>query len=297
MGQLMRAEKLIKKMLNFSELQGVILDWDETVTDRDSLDLIFRIAFRVKPEFPYKLNHFVGVYKDRYRDYVEHEVKGSVYETRDTVEREIQYQQGMKPVELSSVNEARRLGLFEGIHREKFVNYEQTLGQSSDQLLPLKPGVIELLKMLYRRVPITILSVNWTSLMMKQRLKEFGFDEDKKWLHFLVNELVFDEHCISTGNTTGEEEDIRTGYDKMIKTRRIIKDCPRGKHFVYFGDSSTDVLAMIETGNAIALGTGARDQLTRMGFKVEGLEGEESMQDLCEEAAYIFAKDFTMMAS
>ncbi|AOA61099.1 hypothetical protein PP7435_CHR1-0432 [Komagataella phaffii CBS 7435] len=297
MGQLMRAEKLIKKMLNRTELQGVILDWDETITDRDSLDLIFRIAFRVKPEFPYKLNHFVGIYKDRFRDYVDHEVKGSECEARDTVKKEIQYQRGMKPVELSSVYEARRLGLFKGISREKFVNYEQTLGQNSDQLLPLKPGVVEFLKMLYRKVPITILSVNWTSLMMKQRLKEFGFEEDKEWLHFLVNELVFDEHGMSTGNNTGEEEDIRTGYDKMMKTRQIVKDCPNGKHFVYFGDSSTDVLAMIETGKAVALGTGARDQLKRMGFKVEGPEEEKNMHDLSEEAAYIFAKDFTIVAS
>ncbi|GMF37666.1 unnamed protein product [[Candida] boidinii] len=88
--------------LSYDNLGLIISDWDDTITARDTIGLIFRAIKKVKPDSEYDADHFISIYKTQHDLFLDSKKD---FLTRDTVTKEIEYQKQIKAVELSSVNE------------------------------------------------------------------------------------------------------------------------------------------------------------------------------------------------
>mmetsp|Transcript_2071 Transcript_2071/g.2253 ORF Transcript_2071/g.2253 Transcript_2071/m.2253 type:complete len:256 (+) Transcript_2071:23-790(+) len=219
-----------------------VIDWDETITNEDTIKLVAQAAYNKKKEYEPKFDHFTDIYMKAFNEYNENFT--SKYGERDTIEKEIKFQTGMQNVEMSSINEIKKLKLFEGIDEEEF------LAQGNH--VTLKPHFTEFLtKCQELKIPVIILSVNWTKLIMQAVLLKNGFKENEN-LKIMVNELEF-KNGISTGNFN-KAISIRTGLDKLNIVNSLIKQY--GKT-CYIGDSMTDLLSLIDSDIGIAIEEGS----------------------------------------
>lgn len=214
----------------------IVADWDLTITAADTMELLFKC---VPPE-RLQYDHFLQIYLDHYNDYTTNVLPTKWYRDRNTVQKELLYQQSMQPVELSSYNECVRLGTFKGLTKK----------QMSAAYTEVK--VRDGFDLFYRQntLPFHVLSVNWTSLIIGKFINGP--------IH--CNEFEFHDDICTGESAIGN---VHTGYDKL----QVLKTIPG--RIVYIGDSSTDVLAMIHSDLGIIMGEGsASDQLRRMGYTV-----------------------------
>ncbi|OWB56180.1 hypothetical protein B5S28_g2071 [[Candida] boidinii] len=273
--------------LSYDNLGLIISDWDDTITARDTIGLIFRAIKKVKPDSEYDADHFISIYKTQHDLFLDSKKD---FLTRDTVTKEIEYQKQVKAVELSSVNEMIKVKYVENIPKSTFIHecdevkiksgfskfFDGLLNQNS--LIASKSDISSL--------PFIVLSVNWTSCFIEEYFeKHFNIRDmlDKETFKIICNEFEFDDSTgLSTGNILdyikgiNDEnfvlKDIRTGYDKLLVTEYILnryKMDKSNKRSVYLGDSATDVLSMIKCGKGIIMRNGNADAtLKRLGFKV-----------------------------
>lgn len=129
------------------------------------------------------------------------------------------------------------------------------------------------------KIPVIILSVNWTKLIMEAVLQKIGFKENEN-LKIMVNELEF-VNGISTGNFN-ESISIRTGLDKLNIVNSLIKQY--GKT-CYIGDSMTDLLSLIDSDIGIAIEEGSViESVKKLNFPIKNLSEAE---ELHKEEVYV----------
>lgn len=247
-----------------------VIDWDETITNEDTIKLVAQAAYNKKKEYEPKFDHFTDIYMKAFNEYNENFT--SKYGERDTIEKEIKFQTGMQNVEMSSINEIKKLKLFEGIDEEEF------LAQGNQ--VTLKPHFTEFLtKCQELKIPVIILSVNWTKLIMQAVLLKNGFKENEN-LKIMVNELEF-KNGISTGNFN-KAISIRTGLDKLNIVNSLIKQYGKA---CYIGDSMTDLLALIDSDIGIAIEEGSViESIKKLNFPIKNLSEAE---ELHKEEVYV----------
>lgn len=242
-------------------IRALVTDWDETIS-KDTMHLIGQAAYSQDRPFPYPWSHFVDVYLQQYQNFMKHSTKPT------SVEEEFQYQHQLRCVELSSLAEAVKLQLFKDVHKERL--------EEQAQHVETFPGSIEFLKKLTElKIPIYILSVNWSSLIMKRTLELNGIDP--KNLHFITNEF----EVLKDGRLSGRvisTRDIRTGSDKLQQFKLIKQDLLKQgiqDGVYYIGDSSSDFLTIINADCGVAFGDGsALRKLEQYGIPYdEGIEG------------------------
>ncbi|CUM66927.1 uncharacterized protein PRCAT00004612001 [Priceomyces carsonii] len=215
----------------------IISDWDETITLEDTIKLVSEAAYLAKPNFQPPFNHFLQVYKAAYEDFNN---KFLVREgRRDTIEKEIKYQIAERQVEQTSIDEMVRRGLFAGITPSQFA--------SQAEKVKLRPGVVKFFEHCERlEIPVVILSINWTSIIIKEALKLNGIRLNN--VDIIVNEIAFED-----GKSTGEwlpNPNIRTGIDKLNVVKSL--SSLHGETW-YIGDSSTDLLSVLEANKGIIM--------------------------------------------
>lgn len=222
----------------------IISDWDDTMTQGDTLGLLFKAAYLRKPNFPLKHSHYVNIYMEAYDSFQQ------AHKLPTTYENEVQYQTELEPVELSSVAECMQTGLF----RDVLVSDFEAMSKS----VVAKGGLDNFLYVLKtQRIPLHVVSVTWTSQVIKEYVK--GFDVS---VH--SNELEFSGQR-STGSLFGQ---VRTGVDKLRITKNLMEN--RSGPVIYIGDSSTDVLSMFEADLAFVMAGGsATSTLERLGCSVK----------------------------
>jgi phosphoserine phosphatase len=170
-------------------------------------------------------------------------------------------------VELSSVDEYVKVKLFQGVR-------VSTLEEQAKDV-QLFAGSIEFLRDLQLNdIPVYILSVNWTSIIMRRVLSLNGVDVSK--IRFITNEFEQVDQVL-TGNVSSVR-DLRTGSDKLEQFNIIKRDlCSNGIQdgVYYIGDSSSDFFPILEADCGIAFGNGgALSKLKKYNIPyVEGLEG------------------------
>lgn len=247
-----------------------VIDWDETITNEDTIKLVAQAAYNKKQEYEPKFDHFTDVYLKAFNEY--NQDFTSKYGERDTIEKEIKFQTGMQNVEMKSINEIKRLRLFEGITEDEF--------QAQENHVTLKPHFTDFLgKCQELKIPVIILSVNWTKLIMEAVLQKNGFKENEN-LKIMVNELEF-INGISTGNFN-ESISIRTGLDKLNIVNSLIKQY--GKT-CYIGDSMTDLLSLIDSDIGIAIEEGSViESIKKLNFPIKNLSEAE---ELHKEEVYV----------
>lgn len=220
----------------------LVLDWDETVTVRDTTSLIAHIAETNSVKgIPFL--YFTKSYLNSYRRFQERFKKeGDI----DTKNKELEFQKQLRTVELESLALLEKSQFFEGVNMLKFVE----AGPSVE----LQPGTVEFLKRFDG--PIYILSINWCKSMIEACLRSHSLDH----LMVMANDLE-----VKQGVTTGRflsDFDIRTGSDKVIYLKQILSSFPDHK-IIYIGDSDGDVSPILEADLSILMKNGRGEQQLR----------------------------------
>lgn len=230
----------------------LVMDWDETITRKDTTFLVAQAASgrNLGPSF----SHYTRVYMDAYEKY------NSKWGARKTVEEETEYHRGMREVEMSLISALERDGYFKGISRSDIA--------AQAKKVELASGFRELVEHVQKNWhPLYILSVNWSVTLIEEALRLAKIPGIK----VLANELEFDEN----GKATGQFDrslDIRTGYDKVQQLAKI-RNCHPNSQVIYVGDSSGDVLPIVDADVGIVIEGGrGKAQLEKLGIPVRQLE-------------------------
>lgn len=224
----------------------IVTDWDETITQHDTIALVAEAGYLAKPKFTPKFPYFSQVYMDAYEKY-----SREFGLPRTDLETEFQFQTGLRAVELASINEMERLQLFKDVPVELF--------QQQAQKVVLRPGFLDFLhRGLTNEVPVVILSINWSKIFIEAALAHNGVDPSKVMV--LVNDLE-----VELGQTTGRfgaitdrfvtGVGVRTGPDKLAVVRRLADKY--GRDIMYVGDSSTDLLSLLEVPFGVVMEGGS----------------------------------------
>jgi HAD superfamily phosphoserine phosphatase-like hydrolase len=214
----------------------IVSDWDETITEKDTIGIIGQLPYRIKKEYRPDFDYFTQTYLQAYNNYKQQ--FGDVY----TLEEEIQFQRGMGPVEMQSINEIERLKLFSGITKDQF--------RKCSQEIKLRQGFVEFArKCNMTNIPLYIVSINWTHLIIEKVLAKYDISAT-----VVTNELEFVDE-VATGKWD-KSTNIRTAPDKQNEINRIRNQHPH-HCVVYVGDSTMDLLALLGADVGIIVDQGS----------------------------------------
>ncbi|CAI5758320.1 unnamed protein product [Candida verbasci] len=199
----------------------IISDWDETITVKDTIKYVSQVPYKLNPNLTPKFEYFTNVYMKNYNEYKEK------FGLRNSLNDEIRFQKGMRPIEMSSIKELERYMIFKGLTKEYF--------EAQAHLIELRSGFVDFVnKCRQIGIEFIILSVNWSSLIIKKALELNGIFDIK----IITNELEF-KNGLTTGTWIGNE--IRTSEDKLDFVKKY------GENFMYIGDSLTDLLPLLHS--------------------------------------------------
>lgn len=211
----------------------LVLDWDETITVKDTTALIARVAELHSPKslpFLYFTERYLLSYNEfgtRFTD---------TYGSIDTIEKEVAFQQQLKEVEMLSVKRLEDFEFFKGVKTTEFVNAAKEI--------EIRPDCIEFLR--EWQSPIYILSINWCKSMIEACLTALGLEH----VEVIANELG-SENGITTG-VFKKEHNIRTGLDKE-EALTVIREKWGSSNIVYIGDSHGDILPILSADTGLLL--------------------------------------------
>ncbi|KAK6459770.1 HAD-like domain-containing protein [Scheffersomyces xylosifermentans] len=226
----------------------VVADWDETITLNDTIGIVAETAYIAKRNFSPSFDHFSRIYMDAYSRYLSDFKKKSG--ERNSIAQEELFQQGMKSVEMTSIDAITKAGLFTGLTEENFKD------QASK--VQIRPNFIEFVgKCKELAIPIVILSINWTSILIKETLVQHGINLDSSDIRIIVNEFEFEEdgkgHKVTSGSWRNDVS-VRTAIDKLDFLKSLKASY---KEILYVGDSTTDLLAMLESNVGVVMSGGS----------------------------------------
>lgn len=224
----------------FKDLKLIVSDFDETVTVGDTIKYVAESAYLAKPQYKPSFDHFTQTYMKAYSEYTKD------FGPRDSLVKEREFQTNLKKIEMISINEITSKGLFKDIPVDIF-------GKQANKVR-LKPGFTDFLALaIDKKIPIKILSINWLKVFIEAVLTLNGFNPTEHNIEILVNDLVS-----VNGITTGDFDStisIRTGSDKLDHIKKL--NHLYNNQIMYIGDSSTDLLALLEVKYGIIIEGGS----------------------------------------
>lgn len=233
----------------------IIADWDETITTKDTIALLAEAAYNAKPSFKPPFLHFVDVYMQASCAY-----KRKYAHPRTSVAEERQYQLGLHPVEMSSIDEIVTRGLFKDVSRSHF--------DAVAKKVQLRDNFLEFLNHCRcSQIPVIVLSINWCRYFIEQVLRRYGF-EPSNILEVVANDFEY-KNEICTGQFDGKFS-VRTGLDKV----EYMKQMKNERKIMYIGDSSTDLFPLLESDLGIIIEGGLVKLVAeKLGITVKELQG------------------------
>lgn len=227
----------------------LVIDWDETATVKDTTSLVAEVAYLRKHPTAAALpfSHYVDLYAVGLARYAR------TAPDRTSLASELQYQEGISDVELSSIRAIENGGVFRGLTAQDLV--------APAAKVVLRQSFLDFVSQL-RDTPLFILSVNWCRSLIKAVLDINGISASGVYANDL--EVV---DGITTGNIVGG---IHSGVDKAQKLHEIQAQYPDNK-LVYIGDSGTDIICIYEADVGIML---------RGGLGVESLRKVANLEKL-----------------
>jgi phosphoglycolate phosphatase-like HAD superfamily hydrolase len=272
-----------------------ILDWDGTITKKDTLDALVNIAASAKPTFPTqeRWKSVVDAYMSDYSATLEKFVPNGVLPT--TIEEESQLLRDLKVVEQRSLDRVFESKIFERVTRETLEKGATKATEAGE--VALRPGCVVLLQsvLALKDDKLHVLSVNWSRHFISSCLKANGAELDSDLI--FANELDgIAEGEPSTGQISPDDHiKIISSGDKLRYLERMREENPAP--IVYVGDSWTDIECLL----AADLGICIRNE--PMGSSQKKLaEALERLGVMCPhildqsgaaQSQIVWAKDFT----
>lgn len=283
----------------------LFLDFDGTLTDRDTLHLVSATGYKVQkrnnrspPPTPWQdiVKAYLDDYEAHARSYIP--AKG----LRVSIQQEIEWLRSLQTVEEASAQRVFAAGVFDN------VEHVDVVGAASDALalkqVHLRKGWNDLFSYVHdhhcqtqsidrNKMPITILSVNWSATFVQCLLQKacamaqhVDFDmEDRQPRHnpgslWTEHLQVFANEIPSVQATSPSPENavpMRTSGDKVQifnKVRAVMRN-PSG-HTMYIADSTTDLECLLAADTGISIrdepmGSGQQDLVDtckRVGIEV-----------------------------
>lgn len=268
--------------LDLSKVSHFVVDWDETVTNLDTMHLLGAAAYECKPDFEPKWEYFVKAFLDDYtqysRSFKPSEKDGSKEEETGIspeLEEEIEFLLGLKPVEYDSAKRVEVAKLFENID-PKYI-------QAQVPKVMFRAGWWDLVKQIHgpavdpaaeglteHHPAVAIVSVNWSADLIRRVLDHHFpgnriaiYCNDIDWVsgqifpdgYESVDYDVHPDHVHNATDAVVSRGHVRTASDK----KRIVAALKRqaklqNKQLWYFGDSPTDTLALVEADKGVIVG-------------------------------------------
>lgn len=275
-----------------------LVDFDETLT-RTGKDTISRIASAAYSHqhssaqlLPW--SYFTDTYM---RDYNRH-TQSYPQATRNTLAAEKEFLKSLKSIERASIERVEASGIFKDLSLPMLIQTAIGDKQQLEELMR-KGWWIALKKVLERGESwgkVAVVSVNWSRRWIRECLEgsvQLGEDEIAKVrrIEIYANELVVkDDERTTTGlldRWFGQEDGgIWTGWDKLRVMEDIIKkefkeEREKTALVVYVGDSTTDLLCLLEADVGIIFGRRLDGVCERLGIEVQ--EGFSVMDTRLEE--------------
>ncbi|KAF2033849.1 hypothetical protein EK21DRAFT_97964 [Setomelanomma holmii] len=231
-----------------------VLDWDGTITEKDTLDALVNIAASTKPNFPThdRWKQVVDAYLDDYTATLEELAPRGMLPT--TIEAEEKLLKDLKVVEQRSLNRVSESKIFEGLTGAQLEFGAKKAIEAGK--VALRPGCVEFLQSFAcdaasKGDKLHILSVNWSQHFISSCLKTAGVDINTSVI--LANEL----DGIATGKpSSGQispdgETTIIASDDKLrhLEYMRRSSSMP----IVYVGDSWTDIECLLAADVGICI--------------------------------------------
>ncbi|GAM84699.1 hypothetical protein ANO11243_026980 [Dothideomycetidae sp. 11243] len=262
---------------------NLILDWDSTLTKKDTLHLVAKIGYGKHglplnqstpyppPAIPWDA---VGAkYMDKYNAH--NEQYRPIAECRRSLLEERSWLASLRPVEIFGARCAEETEVFRGV-LSKDIQHAATCAVKDGEVC-LRPGWAELANYALDKGFFGILSVNWSATFIRHvmlaaltqnenqdlRGRLSGFARDG--LRIDANEIQgIDQAGGSSGrlSSTDDSGDIRTSADKLQRMPprcRMLNDGKRpdldfsGPLVVYCGDSDTDLECLLAADVGICL--------------------------------------------
>ncbi|KAG9196476.1 thiamine phosphate phosphatase / amino-HMP aminohydrolase [Alternaria panax] len=275
-----------------------ILDWDGTITRKDTLDALVSISAATKPAFPTqdRWNHVSKAYMD---DYITTLAQVAPHgELPTTVSGEAHLLAQMKPVEQRSLDRVSSSGIFAGLTREAL---EAGARQAIDsRAVNLRNGFSGFFKYIHddrKKDGVVILSVNWSRYFIKSCLGASSINHVPADFIY-SNELdKIDSREQSTGiivpATNNGGSLITSSGDKLERMERM-QDLEGQR--VYVGDSWTDIECLLAADLGVCvrddpMGTSQKklaEALTRLGVSCPRLKDYRE----AGESRVVWVRDF-----
>jgi thiamine phosphate phosphatase / amino-HMP aminohydrolase len=275
----------------------LILDWDGTLTTRDTLSTIASIGYSKpislrpssRPSSPVlsstpPWSQIVSAYTSAYAAHKDCYLPKPA--ERRTIAEELLWLRSLSSVERDSVERVERSGLWRGVTKDHIRNV--AIRALDDGSVVLRPGWDELVSSVQRSGGrVGILSVSWSSTFIRETLRNAaqqstpeGERPNLDVMEIWANDIEMNGDGEGSGRLTrwfeSEHRGIWTGGDKARVLREIIAreaDAEKNSKAMYVGDSVSDLECMVEADIGICV----RDD--EMTTEQRGLE--EVLRRLC----------------
>ncbi|KAJ8115940.1 hypothetical protein OPT61_g2520 [Boeremia exigua] len=240
-----------------------ILDWDGTITRRDTLDALVSIAASAKPNSPV-LDEWKRVSEAYMSDYtIAMENLAPEGRLPENVEDEKQLLRALKSVEQASLDRVSSSGIFAELTRELLKHGAKDVIESKKT--EIRTGFTKFLHFSQNRTHdgLDLLSVNWSRHFIDCCLRVAGAPVHRSSIY--ANELDGIEcDTVSNGNIEsglGAKMSIISSGDKLDYMNRLRRQhcesrsirLDSGIPVVYVGDSWTDIECLLEADLGICI--------------------------------------------
>ena len=266
----------------------LLLDWDGTITQHDTLNLIAPALNEVKSDSP-----DFSIYQDEYmRDYTEFKTMFGQITNREQM---YDYLRSIRKVEERSLN--RINCLFEGTNdaqrRSRIGKICYRKGWAAMQYWMAQ-------RVASHTLAAYIVSVNWSRTFISDALKacaeQNGVEQVISYVY--ANELVTkpgSDECTGLIQGPGQRERILTGPDK-VKMCEAIASKSAYDTSVYVGDSTTDIPCLLWADMGILIGSGdqVRDMLHQAGMDsvLHTIDSWKQLDVMQQRASIVCASDW-----
>ena len=275
-----------------------ILDWDGTITRRDTLDALVSIAASAKPD-SHVLEEWQRVsdaYMSDYNDAIKKLAPGGGLPK--TIQDEKRLLLALSNIEQSSLDRVSASGIFAGLTRQLIEEGAKNLINSKK--VELRKGFASFLYSAQERPHdrLDLLSVNWSRQFIGACLR--AADNPVQKSSICANELDgIEGSLVSHGHISPKNDAemlIISSADKLRYLNKL-RDQPTSGRTVYIGDSWTDIECLLEADLGICirdepLGSSQKklaDRLQSLGVRCPHL----SEWRHADESQVVWARDFT----
>ncbi|CAB4252770.1 similar to Saccharomyces cerevisiae YCR015C Putative protein of unknown function [Maudiozyma barnettii] len=242
----------------------LICDFDETISNKDTISTFARLAYHVKPTASPNWSHFETTYMNGYNHlqpkYVQKRSLPLLAKlgTNDRITMdnynvlfgsEIEYQRLCRNIELNSIQEIEKYNLFKGVSTRDVSTYVHSLFNGSVDSI-VRKGFIECLGTLNIDVhDLFVISINWSRELIQDAISQQYISSSNIYCNDLLLDQNKESKCVYTGNFS---KSLLTGSDKIEVLNKLYEDnngsnnAENYNKFWYVGDSETDILCILE---------------------------------------------------